>query len=174
MNSSPFFIYRIGESELEKLRKIAIRTFSETFATTNRKEDMDGYFSRCFNPDILLKELRNPGSFFWFIEKEGVLAGYLKVNIGKSQTELKEEEGFEVERIYVLRKFYGSGAGKELMEHAIGFGQELKKKYLWLGVYEKNFRALHFYSKFGLTEFGDHVFMMGEQPQRDVLMKLPL
>ena len=113
-------------------------------------------------------------SWFFFAEYHGELAGYLKVNVGEAQTEFREENGFEVERIYVLKKYYGSGVGAALMDHAIDHGTRLGKEYLWLGVYEENYRALRFYEKFGLTGFDDHVFMMGLTPQRDVLMRLSL
>jgi ribosomal protein S18 acetylase RimI-like enzyme len=174
MNNSPFFIHRIEEQQIEKLRKIAVQTFSETFSATNSSENMNDYISRCFNLSTLLSELRDPESWWFFILYEGDLAGYLKVNVGGAQSELKEEEGFEVERIYVLKAFYGMGVGKALMEHAIRMGREMGKKYLWLGVYEENYRALRFYNKFGMKEFGDHLFMMGKQPQRDILMRMEL
>ncbi|MEX0986151.1 MAG: GNAT family N-acetyltransferase [Bacteroidales bacterium] len=174
MNSSPFYIYKIDETHLEKLRDIAIRTFDETFSGTNSKENMESYFARCFNEVVLREELKDPRSWFYFIDSQEGTAGYLKVNIGEAQTEMQEEDGFEVERIYVLKKYYGNGVGAALMEHAINLGRESGKKYLWLGVHEENYRALRFYEKFGLKAFDDHIFMMGKQPQRDVLLKVSL
>ena len=174
MNSSPFYIYEIDERQLERLRDIAIRTFGETFAETNSEENMNDYYARCFNENTLRQELRDPEAQWFFIEFRGELAGYLKVNTGRAQTEPREEEAFEVERIYVLKAFHGTGVGAALMEHAIRLGREMGKRYLWLGVHEENFRALRFYEKFGLQEFDDHVFMMGKQPQRDVLMRMEL
>jgi diamine N-acetyltransferase len=174
MNSSPFFIYEIDERHLESLRDIAIRTFGETFASTNSKENINDYYARCFNEQTLRQELRDPEMRWFFIESGGELAGYMKVNTGSAQTEADKEDGFEVERIYVLNAFHGTGVGAALMEHAIQLGKEMGKRYLWLGVYEENYRALRFYEKFGLKEFGDHIFMMGKQPQRDVLLRMEL
>jgi len=170
----PILIYEINSAHLRELRTIAIRTFEETFAATNSRENMDHYYEMRFNDQVLAEELQNPESWWYFIEFEGKLAGYLKVNVGQAQTELQEEVGFEVERIYVLLEFHGTGVGVALMEYAIQKGRELEKKYLWLGVHEENYRALRFYAKFGLQEFDDHVFMMGKQPQRDVLMRMEL
>jgi diamine N-acetyltransferase len=174
MNSSPFFIYKIDERHLERLREIAIRTFGETFASTNSEENMNDYYARCFNEQTLRQELRDPEMQWFFIEVRGELAGYLKVNTGRAQTEADKEDGFEVERIYVLKAFHGTGVGVALMEYAIRLGKKMGKRYLWLGVYEANFRALRFYEKFGLQEFGEHVFMMGKQPQRDILLRMEL
>lgn len=174
MNPYDYHIYEIDQYHLVALKNIAIRTFDETFATTNSRENMEDYFTRCFNEQVLREELRNPESWWFFIESNGTLAGYLKVNVGRAQTELREDDGFEVERIYVLKEFYGSGAGAALMEHAIEQGRGKGKKYLWLGVHEENYRALRFYEKYGLQEFDDHTFMMGKQPQRDVLLRMEL
>ena len=170
----PISIYEINRTHLQELRTIAIQTFEETFAATNSRENMDHYYEMRFNAQLLAEELQDPEAWWYFIEFEGKLAGYLKVNVGQSQTELQEEDGFEVERIYVLREFHGTGVGAALMEFAIQLGREKGKKYLWLGVHEENIRALRFYEKFGLQEFDDHVFMMGKQPQRDLLMRMEL
>ena len=167
-------IYQIGVDHLQSLREIAIQTFDETFASTNSKENMEDYNARCFNEQVLKKELRDPESWWYFIEYDHQIAGYLKVNVGAAQTEMQDENGFEVERIYVRKDFYGKGVGAALMEHAIQKGRRLRKKYLWLGVHEKNFRALGFYAKFGFREFDDHIFMMGKEPQRDLLMRIDL
>jgi ribosomal protein S18 acetylase RimI-like enzyme len=171
MNSSPFFIYEIDESHIPKLTDIAIKTFDETFADTNDAEDMKNYNERCFVPEVFQKEMQSPESWFYFIEYEGKLAGFLKVNVGEAQSELKEEAGFEVERIYVIKEYYGKGVGAALMDFSIERGREEDKKYLWLGVWENNFRAQKFYKKYKFEEFDDHIFMMGETPQRDVLMR---
>ena len=135
---------------------------------------MNDYYARRFNETTLRQELSDPEACWYFIEYRGALAGYLKVNSGGAQTELREEDGFEVERIYVLKALQGTGVGIALMEHAIKLGREMGKRYLWLGVYEENYRALRFYEKFGMKEFADHIFMMGKQPQRDVLLRMEL
>lgn len=174
MTEPSFNITTVTLNDLDRLRDLAILTFEETFAATNSREDMNHYYARCFTDTKLKEELQNPESWWFFIESGGTLAGYLKVNVGQAQTEMQEDDGFEVERIYVLKEFYGTGVGAALMVHAIHLGRQKGKKYLWLGVHEENYRALRFYEKFGLREFSDHVFMMGTQPQRDVLMRVEL
>ena len=41
---------------------------------------------------------------------------------------------------------------------------------VWLGVWEHNARAARFYQRFAFTEVGDHVFLLGADPQRDLIM----
>ena len=42
---------------------------------------------------------------------------------------------------------------------------------VWLGVWEQNPRAISFYRKLGFTEVGEHIFQVGTDPQRDIIMK---
>lgn len=42
---------------------------------------------------------------------------------------------------------------------------------VWLGVWEHNPRAISFYRKLGFTEVGEHIFQVGSDPQRDIIMK---
>ncbi len=41
---------------------------------------------------------------------------------------------------------------------------------VWLDVWERNPRAIAFYRKLGFAENGDHVFPLGNDPQRDIVM----
>ena len=164
----------IKTSEIPELVRIAVQTFDETFGATHSDEDMQNYNERCFTPEVFSKEFKEKQSWFYFARLEDKIAGYLKINTGSAQTELREEDGIELERIYVLKEFLGRGVGDALMRYAIQRGKEEGKSYLWLGVYEENYRALSFYKKYGMEEFGDHVFMMGKLPERDILMRINL
>jgi len=42
---------------------------------------------------------------------------------------------------------------------------------IWLGVWERNGRAQAFYRKWNFRAVGQHVFQLGSDPQRDILMQ---
>ena len=48
--------------------------------------------------------------------------------------------------------------------------RQRKIKNIRLGVWEKNARAISFYKKFGFEELGEHIFLLGNDPQRDIIM----
>jgi ribosomal protein S18 acetylase RimI-like enzyme len=100
--------------------------------------------------------------------------GYLKLNKGGSQTELKDNDALEIERIYVLKEFHGKKVGQMLFEKAIQIAKEQNAEFVWLGVWEENKRAIQFYTKNGFVEFDQHVFVLGDEPQTDIMMKLQL
>jgi ribosomal protein S18 acetylase RimI-like enzyme len=64
--------------------------------------------------------------------------------------------------------------GKLLMQESITIGREKGKDIIWLGVWEKNQRAINFYSSWGFEKFGECDFLLGDDMQRDWLMKKKL
>lgn len=159
---------------LLELQRISQQTFSETFAAQNSEENMAHYLAEGFSVEKLGAELHNPESEFYFALNGEEIIGYLKVNVGQAQTELHDIKALEIERIYVLKAFHGQQIGQLLFEKAIELAKQKKATCLWLGVWEENPRAIRFYEKNGLVPFGTHLFKMGNEEQRDILMKLML
>jgi len=98
----------------------------------------------------------------------------MKLNTGEAQKENQNDNALEIERIYVLQEFQGKKVGQLLYLHAIKVAEGLSADYVWLGVWEKNFRAIAFYKKNGFVAFDQHVFILGDDRQIDILMKLEL
>ena len=167
-------ICKIDPSDLNHLQTLGIKTFSETFDSTNNQSDMKDYFIENFSLEKLKQELANPESDFYFADLDGEPIGYLKINRGLAQTEGLLENALEIERIYVLRKHHGQKIGKLLFDKAIDVAREHNVERVWLGVWEKNTQALRFYQRLGFEKFDTHVFMLGDDAQTDWLMKLEL
>ena len=74
----------------------------------------------------------------------------------------------------ISKDFQGHGLGRFLMDQAIGIALQRKKKYVWLGVWEKNTKALAFYKKSGFYPVGTHTFVMGDDVQTDYIMRRDL
>lgn len=157
--------------EFDMFRELSIRTYYETFANLNTPEDMRIYLEDAFNVERLIKEFNDSSSSFFLLYADDSLVGYLKLNEAPSQTDINDPDALEIERIYVSSKFQGHGLGRYLMEHAISIANERNKKYLWLGVWEKNVKAIHFYKQHGFYEIGTHTFVMGEDVQSDYIMR---
>lgn len=153
---------------------MATQAFCETFAPLNTPENMDAYLQSAYTPTKLRQELADRNQEFYFVYADGVLAGYLKVNEAPAQAEINDPTALEVERIYVLAQFYGTGVGQSLMDAAIAMARDRGKKYLFLGVWEHNRRARRFYQKNGFYRFGEHTFVMGDDPQTDYLLRKDL
>ena len=167
-----FNIRQIDINDINQLQSISKQTFFETFASSNSKENMDQYLNQSLSIEKLTKELNNPDSFFYFIEDKQTPIGYLKLNMGASQTELKDGAALEIERIYVTQSYQGKKVGQQLYEKAIHVAKEKKVDYIWLGVWEENHKAIQFYTKNGFVPFDKHIFTLGNEEQTDIMMKL--
>ncbi|RYD55040.1 MAG: GNAT family N-acetyltransferase [Sphingobacteriales bacterium] len=167
-------IIRATPNNVAQLQEISIQTFSETFSATNDEQHMKKYLDESFATEKLTAELNNPESEFYFATVDDKVVGYLKVNFGQAQTELKDDTGVEIERIYVLQEFYGKKVGQILYDKAIEIARQLNAIFVWLGVWEENHRALAFYRKNGFIPFDKHIFRLGDDEQTDIMMKLEL
>lgn len=168
---SSITISKAGINDLETIQNIGIQTFSETFAESNSEEAMKDYLEKSFSTEKVKSELNNPDSHFYIAWEEDVAVGYLKLNSGSAQTELQDETALEIERIYVKKSHHGQKVGQLLYDQALETAQNLNKNYIWLGVWEKNSRAVRFYEKNGFEIFGNHIFRLGDDEQTDLMMK---
>jgi len=174
MGKNKISIQKITLNEVEALQAISRLTFYETFAAVNTEENMSRYLENDLSLDRLSEELSNPNSEFYFAFCEDEVIGYLKINYKSAQNEHKTANSIEIERIYVKKMFLGKKVGKSLLEHAFDLAKQNQLDFIWLGVWEENQRAIHFYKQFDFEEYDKHVFMLGKDSQTDILMKRKL
>lgn len=160
--------------DLETPRVLSCKTYKETFAPLNSPKNMQMFLGEAYGLEKLRSELSETNSVFYFLYLNQELCGYLKLNESPSQTDINDVQSLELERIYVDAKFQGRGLGRVLMEHAIEIARERKKSYVWLGVWEKNDKAIAFYQKNGFYKIGTHLFIMGDEEQIDYIMRRDL
>lgn len=165
-------ITKVSLAQLVELQEIGRKTFAETFSSTNTEENMTTYLKEGFSESKLTAELQNPESEFYFATLNEVVIGYLKINFGQAQTEIQNQNAVEIERIYVKGDFHGKKVGQLLFERALAIAKNKKVDFIWLGVWEENHRAIQFYTKNGFEEFDQHIFLMGDEEQTDIMMKL--
>lgn len=167
-------VRKVTLTDIELLQAIGKQTFIETFAAENSEENMRNYLADSFSIAKITDELNNINSAFYFAQLNTKVIGYLKINTAQAQTELKHEQALEIERIYVLKEFHGKQIGQLLYTTALHLAQDFGCNYLWLGVWERNERAIHFYTKNNFVAFDKHTFKLGDDEQTDILMKLQL
>lgn len=167
-------IKKVTINDIDLLQKIGKQTFYETFSAGNTEENMTTYLNEGFSKEKLIAELNDQHVEFYFATLNNNIIGYLKLNVGQAQTELQDDNALEIERIYVLREFHGKNVGQLLYNKAIQIARQKKASYVWLGVWEKNPRAINFYKKNGFIEFDKHIFKLGNDEQTDIMMQLKL
>lgn len=160
--------------DLAALQSISIATFTDTYAASNTPENMELYLAENFTEQSLRAELTDPSTSLFIAKIAEKIIGYLKLNYNQSQTELKDEETVEIERIYISKEFHGKKYGKALLDKAIEIAKSRNASYIWLGVWERNTRAISFYEKNNFVPFNTHSFTLGNDVQTDIMMKRAL
>ena len=167
-------IIKATQKDTELLLTIGRQTFFEKFTENNSEENMLKYAEEAYTFEKIASEVNNPNSQFYLATINNQTAGYLKINFGEAQTELQDPQALELERIYVLKEFQGQKIGQMLFEKTLELAKKAAINYVWLGVWEENKSAIKFYEKNGLKAFSKHIFMLGDDPQTDIMMKIEL
>lgn len=171
MHSENIIISKAKLADLNELLIVEEHTFCDTFAKENTEENMKIYLAEHFTFEKLSSEFNNPNSEFYIANLNDKIIGYLKINFEPAQTESVQNNTIEIERIYVLKEFQGHNVGKLLLTKTFSIAQQKKIDFVWLGVWEKNVKAISFYKKNGFTESGRHLFKLGTEEQTDIIMK---
>lgn len=152
------------------LSELAERTFRDTFGADNSAGDMDRHCQNSYGTDRQAAEIADPQWLSLLVEAEhGVLIGYAQLRWSGADY-LPEQPAAEILRFYVVKGWHGQGIAANLMAACLKALHERGAPAVWLGVYEHNPRAIAFYRKFGFVEAGEHIFPVGDDPQRDILM----
>jgi len=149
---------------------IAEATFRDTFAAINTPEDMDLHCRTSYSEAIQADEIADPDRVTLLCDYGGRLVGFAQLRWGKAPSCVVAEAPGEVQRLYVISEFHGKGLAHDLMNACIDELASHRSDVAWLGVWERNPKAISFYKKFGFHEVGEHVFRLGRDPQRDIVM----
>ncbi len=166
------------------LAALAERSFRDTFAAMNTAEDMDRHCRQSYGEAIQAAEIADRGKLTLVCEEPGdeavELVAYAQLRWGNMPVlknppaGLQAEHPGEIQRLYVASAWHGKGLAQQLMQACLAEMAKRGCDLVWLGVWEKNPRAIAFYQKFGFVEVGDHSFALGGDNQRDIIMARPL
>jgi ribosomal protein S18 acetylase RimI-like enzyme len=146
------------------LAALALKTFDDAFMPFNREEDMIAYTKDAFTEAQQLREIEDPKIVTLVVEEaDGALAAYAQVR----PTPGAPHGEVELARFYVDQAHHGRGIAQSLMAAVDAEARRLGAHRIWLGVWERNHRAIRFYRKCGFEQCGTHVFILGTDVQTD-------
>jgi diamine N-acetyltransferase len=160
--SRAYVIRRAATADARSLAAFGARTFEETFGPANRREDIDAYLSQTYGERQQTDEIENPRMITLVADDEGSLIAFAQMRA--------EEKGIEIARFYVDRRWQGQGLAQALMQAVIKEAKTRQMETIWLGVWERNERAIAFYRKCGFRDTGSQPFILGSDLQTDRVM----
>lgn len=179
IQSMPIRIRRAVEADAHALTRLATHTFRETFEQYNTAEDMAHYLAESFSPSRQAAEIADATSTMLLAEHvaesgAGELVGYAQLVSGPAPEAVSGPAPLELRRFYVTSAWHGRGVAQALMGAVLDAARSRGAETLWLGVWERNPRAVAFYSRYGFTRVGEHTFMLGSDAQTDWLFARPM
>lgn len=169
-SSSPVAIRQATVQDAELLTRLGTALFIQTFAHVNAPEDLAAYLPTAFSPVIQATELEQSGTVFLLASIGDVPVGYAHLAVTKPAEDVSAADPIELVRFYVDASWHGQGVSHTLMEEILGQAARGGHDRLWLGVWEKNPRAIAFYQKKGFEIVGRKDFLLGSDLQTDLVM----
>jgi ribosomal protein S18 acetylase RimI-like enzyme len=159
-----------GAGDAEALAELAERTFRETFTVGNEPAQMALHCAASFGPGIQAREIEDPGWVTIVADEDGELIGFAQLRLGSPKACVAAECPAELYRLYVAGRWHGRGVAQQILNEVMVTAARAGSDRIWLGVWERNPRALAFYRKHGFEVVGDHVFRFGTECQTDLIM----
>jgi diamine N-acetyltransferase len=168
-------IRRATEADAVLLSQLATRLFEETFGPMNNPADMRAYVTGAFSVEAERDALTDANRVVWITEDDNRAAlGYAALRRGSTADGVVAMRPAEVQRIYVAQEWHGQGVGNALMRTCVDHARLWHCDVIWLGVWERNPRAIAFYEKGGFRVVGRQSFQLGSDLQQDLVMAFPL
>jgi ribosomal protein S18 acetylase RimI-like enzyme len=158
--------------DAEAIDRIYRTGFCDTFAHLYDAKDLE-IFLNDFTVERWREELSDPSYAFRIAEEDGAPFGYIK--LGPITLPVQPSvPALELKQLYLLKEWHGRGAANALVDWAVAEAAHRGARELYLSVYTENWRARRFYERFGFVFHAPYVFMVGDHPDEDMIMRREL
>lgn len=134
------------------------QSFIESHGHSAAPADIAAYVQEKYAEAVVLAELEDEHNNFHIIYQDRQVAGYSKSIPDAPHPAIIQSHVTKLERLYLLRPFYGQHLGKLLFDHNLEWSKSLGQSGMWLNVWTENERAVAFYQKHGFKIIGSYAF----------------
>lgn len=168
-------VKKADPSHADMISSIGRQSFRSAFAHLfNDKGELHEYLDYTYDPGKIAKSIEKENNLFLLAFLENVPVGFAKVKKNSLNEQIESIAQMELQKIYVLPYYHGSGAGDALMRAVLDLAREICPDYIWLDTHINNARAIRFYEKYGFEKTGKYFFMIGTQTFEYHLLSLPI
>jgi diamine N-acetyltransferase len=159
-----FDIIRAEPSDVAAVALLGRITFAEAFGHLfhDHREDLRTYLDATFDIAKIKRSLGNPENTYWLARRNELPIGYAKLKYPSAPPGKPGHDAAQLQKIYVLREFLGSGVGRALMAPMLHAASCLAPL-VWLDVLSQNGRAIGFYTTLGFATIGEDTYAIGTQ-----------
>ena len=146
------------------LAPFASQAFTDTYRGLDDPQEIADYVAEHFTPAVMAGVIQDPAcSTLLALAGEGAaqLAGYAIVRAEPAPDCVTGPAPLQLWRLYLGESFIGQGLGARLIAAVHAEARRRGAQTLWLGVYDRNVRAVAFYQRFGFVQVGGKEFLFG-------------
>jgi ribosomal protein S18 acetylase RimI-like enzyme len=121
-------------------------------------EDMHSFLERNYNNDAIKENLQDIHNLYYLIQYNDKPVGFSKIVLNAKHPTIGAENVTKLDRIYILKEFYGLKLGLELLNFNITLAKDNNQSGIWLYAWIGNTRAVNFYQKAGFTIIESHKY----------------
>ncbi len=151
-------IIKATEKDCESIVRIGKVSVAESHKDSCSAEIMNEFLERNYNRDAIKEEFNDENNIYHIINYNDKPVGFSKIILNAEHPNIVIENVTRLDRIYLLKEFYGLKLGQELLNFNIELSGNNNQSGIWLFVWVGNKRALNFYLKAGFTIIGSHEF----------------
>lgn len=148
-----------------ELSQLASQIFLDTFLPSNKAQPVHDYVREFMSKEAFRETLESKDYTSIGVYVDARLVGYIQILVNMAES--YESTPLELKRFYLDFSQHGKGIAADMMDLVFQTAKDLGYKKIWLGVWEKNDRAIRFYKKNGFRRVSSHMFNMGGEIQSD-------
>lgn len=162
---------RAVPADAGELAAFGSHSFVDAYGSTTPRREVALHVARTYSTELQLAELEDPGSWTILGDREGEIVGAALLRWHEPPLPLAAGGTWaEIKRFYLGRVYWRTGISADLMFAVLQSIRDGKGTGVWLQVWEDAAPAIGFYRKWGFREAGQIPFILGTEPQRDLLM----
>lgn len=155
-------ITRATEEDHQAIVNIGKVAVAEAHRDSTTAENLNEYMEKHYNDNAIKEELNDANNIYHIIRYDGNPVGFSKIILNASHPAITAENVTKLDRIYILKEFFGRQLGHALLQFNTGLAKNNNQAGMWLYTWTGNDRAIRFYQKEGFTIIGSHKFYVTE------------
>ncbi len=161
-------------ADADALAAFAAQAFTDTYRGLDDAQEIADYVAEHFTPDVMAGVILDPACTTLLARIDGQLAGYAVLRDKPAPACVAGPSPLQLWRLYLGQGFIGQGLGARLMGEVQARARQRGARTLWLGVYDRNVRAVEFYKRFGFAQVGTSEFLFGGRIYSDPIYAAPV
>jgi diamine N-acetyltransferase len=151
-------VIKATERDCNSIVSIGKDSVVESHRGSCSAEDMSEFLEKNYNSDAIKEELNDTNNIYYILNYNDKPVGFSKIILNAKHPNIVTENATKLDRIYLLKEFYGLKLGLELLNFNIKQAGKNNQSGMWLYTWVGNSRAINFYLKAGFTIIGSHKF----------------